>query len=721
MWLSRYGDREVKLSVALDEENGLRWPPGASDGTDAIPLLDGVSLPENTSEVPNKTPSALTKRVLDACSKGEWNVNLSLSDIASVKAEDRTPLPTSFAVFARLAASSLESLEAGAFQVYVKFAHGPPGAVWISRFCHGHPQLTTLIRELVVCEERDAPDQVFAEIVHLPHGRSGNYIARPTLRSYEIPYLGESGLPRDRQLQVSDLRLSVRDGRLVLRSESLNKCVVPRLSSAHDPSAGFNLALYRFLHALQFQDTADLILDLSSFRELTDIPRISCGRAILSLRTWVVSASEAASLQSGEEAFRYDAVQKWRHARGIDRYIVYPEADNELLLDLENPYCVDALIRLLKKYGRGVLIEMFPAMNSAPASSPNGHYMNELIIPFSSVTPSKSEHQSEPAPSVAVRSSPRRLSAEGRVPRSFAPGSEWLYVKIYTGTSTADRLLTAVVEPVFKRVLRSHKASTAFFIRYADPDFHLRVRIAGEPSYLAAEVLPMMRTELQPYLDTEAIWKVQLDTYEREVERYGGKLGIELAEKVFHIDSMAVLKCLRVLEIDSDGELRWRTAILGVRRLLDDFGISPSMQVEVLQSLRTTFSAKGSYVRSLATRNSLSVKFRSIRHELEVLLDDRENSTLPMEVREALQERSVGLQESRLALWKAAADSQIDVPPVGWVGSIVHMFVNRLLRSAPNKQEFVLYDLLLQAQRAADGRTRARASFPKAFATDHVE
>jgi thiopeptide-type bacteriocin biosynthesis protein len=35
--------------------------------------------------------------------------------------------------------------------------------------------------------------------------------------------------------------------------------------------------------------------------------------------------------------------------------------------------------------------------------------------------------------------------------------------------------------------------------------------------------------------------RFQLDTYEREVERYGGAAGITPAEKLFHADSEAAL------------------------------------------------------------------------------------------------------------------------------------------------------------------------------------
>src|SRR5207302_1688840 len=72
------------------------------------------------------------------------------------------------------------------------------------------------------------------------------------------------------------------------------------------------------------------------------------------------------------------------------------------------------------------------------------------------------------------------------------PGSDWLYVKLYTGTATADQLLRDVVAPVVEQALATGAAERWFFIRYGDPDWHLRVRFAGNAARLRGEVLPLM-------------------------------------------------------------------------------------------------------------------------------------------------------------------------------------------------------------------------------------
>ena len=70
--------------------------------------------------------------------------------------------------------------------------------------------------------------------LYLPEGRTGKLIARPVLRDHELAYLGRSGAPAEAVLDPSDLMVSVRGERIVLRSRRLGREVIPRLTSAHN-------------------------------------------------------------------------------------------------------------------------------------------------------------------------------------------------------------------------------------------------------------------------------------------------------------------------------------------------------------------------------------------------------------------------------------------------------------------------------------------------------
>src|SRR5262249_37205506 len=161
------------------------------------------------------------------------------------------------------------------------FVTGPPGADLLARFCHADPELRQRLENHILHEERLQSDAVFAEIVHLPEGHFGNFICRPTLRAYEIPYLGCSGVASSQQIAAADLAVSVRGDRIILRSQRLGREVIPRMSSAHSFTLS-GLSVYRFLCTLQYQGIAqNLRWDWGALKDAPFLPRVIIGRLVL--------------------------------------------------------------------------------------------------------------------------------------------------------------------------------------------------------------------------------------------------------------------------------------------------------------------------------------------------------------------------------------------------------------------------------------------------------
>jgi thiopeptide-type bacteriocin biosynthesis protein len=296
------------------------------------------------------------------------------------------------------------------------------------------------------------------------------------------------------------------------------------------------------------------------------------------------------------------------------------------------------------------------------------------------------------------------------VVRRFPPGSEWLYAKLYTGAATADGVLREVVRPVTEAALRCGAADGWFFIRYGDPDWHLRLRLHGEPGRLQEEVWPALRAAAAPLLDDGRLWRVQLDTYEREVERYGGDEGIVLAERLFQADSEAVLEMVELYPEDARGDARWRLALCGMDHLLADLGFDLARRREVLGRLRAAFAAE--FHMDGNVRRQLGDRYRQERAALEALLG-------PGEGAEGVLAPGLLVLSRRSRHWAAVMAALRDrdaaaplSPPLTEVAvSYLHMHANRVLRSAQRVQELVLYDFLsrLYESRAARAPARCRA------------
>ncbi len=251
----RYGERMIPLVEALDEESGIGFGglPAEEELIKGVPFGEKTRTTTSIDPMRHATLLALMER---AWEEQVTEVELGADDLEKLAAPDPPPLPDTFSVMASIAAEHAEAIDAGRFEVLIKSVGGPSGANLLGRFCHLDGNLHHAVREHLAAEESLQPGAVFAEIVHLPEGRIGNVLFRPVLRGHEIPLLGRSGVPADRQIPVTDLMVTVRRGRIVLYSERLGKEVIPRLSTAHNYWAGRNLALYRFLCLAQQQGVA---------------------------------------------------------------------------------------------------------------------------------------------------------------------------------------------------------------------------------------------------------------------------------------------------------------------------------------------------------------------------------------------------------------------------------------------------------------------------------
>lgn len=699
----RYGDREVPLVEALDEEVGIGFDRSESPAAEASPLVEGLAFPMRL--VPRNDWTAkhavLLEKLCEAATVGSQEITLTSADLERMQSSAPPQLPDAFSVMASLAATSGEELAAGHYELLLQGTNGPSGARLLGRFCQGDPELHEHVRRHLRAEEGLEPDAVFAEVVHLPEGRIGNVLLRPLLRDYEIPFLGSSGAADERQFPITDLAVSIVEGRVVLRSRRFDRVVIPRLTSAHNYTQG-SLGIYKFLGALQGQGVAGgLSWDWGPLAAAPFLPRVRYGRVVLSRATWRLTKSEIDELTNAEGTRRFAAAQQWRARRCLPRFIVLADGDNELPIDLDNVLSVETLVDLLKSRGEAMLVEMFPAPDELSARGSEGRFVHELVVPFIRKV-NNSETPAAP-----------RVAASRSVERTLAPGSNWLYAKLYTGTATADQVLRELVMPLKATAIDSGAARSWFFIRYGDPHWHLRLRFEGDPERLATEVRPALERAAAALLEDGRLWRVQFDTYEREIERYGGPDGIELAEQMFCADSDAILEILDHLGGEQGLDARWRLALRGIDMLLDDWGLDLAAKHRLMAEAREGFGRE--FAADDALRHQLSQRFRRERRDLEKLLDmapaDDPTATPLLEAHD---HRSHRLRPLIEALRSCETAGLLTTSIESLALSHVHMHANRLLRSAHRAQELVIYDFLTRIYESRQARAAKQRRKPLA-------
>ena len=692
----RYGDREVPLVEALDEESGIGFERSSALTTEASPLLAGILFPpaaEGRKVSWGAREQFLLRKLEQAWHSDAAEIALADADFEALGGSAPVPpLPDSFAVMATVIAASDEALAQGEFRVHVHSVFGPSGARMLGRFCHGDPALAEALIRHLHAEEALDPEAVFAEIVHLPEGRLGNVLLRSVLREHEIPYLGRSAVPLDKQVPIDDLQVSVHDGGLVvLRSRRLGRRVVPRLSAAHNFHGPENLSLYRFLGSLQEQSTSGRVFwSWAPFDRAQFLPRLTSGRVILSPARWHVCSEDLESLAKARNNDRFQRAQALRQDFGLPRFVALADSDNTLPVDFENALSIDAFAHLVKDRTSATLIELSPPPDALCAHGPEGRFAHELVIPMlrrRAVTPPKPTR-------------PRRPTGV----RRFAPGSEWLYAKLYAGTSSVDHVLSGLVAELVAGFADAF--DLWFFVRYADPDWHLRLRFHGEPRCVNGELRHALEARSSSVLGDGCGWRLQLDTYEREVERYGGDEGIALSERIFHADSEAVLGIVALLSGDEGSDARWRLTLRGIDALLDDLKLDLPARRRVIGRMRKAAADEFRFVGRV--ERQLHERYRKHRRELEALLDrSRDEMSDLAPAIEVLHRRSERLRPVLAELEDAARAGRLSCTIEDLATSYVHMHANRLLRSAQRAQELLIYDFLERLYESAAARAGA--------------
>ncbi len=370
----RYEDSEVPLAEALDGELGLGYPVG-SGGGDVSPLIDDlvfpVRYPNGASGPQTPLDRVLFRKLVENARTGARVIELRDEDFADTN--HTHSLPETIAVMCNLL---------GGGRIVLRSVGGVCAANLLGRFCHIDGGIFSLVKEIADFERAGAPEVILAEVSHLPESRIGNIASRPAFRECTLHYL--SNCAHDgTDLPVSDLMLSVRRGRLRLRSKRYDREVMPRLTCAHNHSLS-PIPVYRFLCDLQYRDaTAGFAHGWSGmFSASEHLPRIEYDNIVLARERWKIDRKELEALEECGDAERDARFREFLHARGVATEVVIPDSDNELYLNLDDESCRSLLLEEIGRRRQIVLEEFVFAGDAGVVRCGDDMYTNEAIFAF---------------------------------------------------------------------------------------------------------------------------------------------------------------------------------------------------------------------------------------------------------------------------------------------------------------------------------------------------
>ncbi len=262
--------------------------------------------------------------------------------------------------------------------------------------------------------------------------------------------------------------------------------------------------------------------------------------------------------------------------------------------------------------------------------------------------------------------------------RNFIPGDTWLYIKIYAGPSFLQRLLIKEIYELIE--LSKNLISSFFFIRYADPSPHLRVRmkVKNDQSYI--EIFKLVRKYFSQYLEEKLISNIQIDTYTRELERYGENT-IEETESFFCVDSKYILRLIRNIDYRTDEH--FLISLILIDDILNVFKFVNSEKIKILKDMSASYKQEFCFYHHTFTKQ-LNDKYRNRYKDIEKIF----YRNIPTEILQMLNDRKASL--STISNKLLSVNMNIE----DYCKSIIHMSMNRWFVDSQRLYELVIYNFL---------------------------
>ncbi|HWR32193.1 MAG TPA: thiopeptide-type bacteriocin biosynthesis protein, partial [Chitinophagaceae bacterium] len=370
-------------------------------------------------------------------------------------------------------------------------------------------------------------------------------------------------------------------------------------------------------------------------------------------------------------------ISQWK----IPRHFLLADSDNELFVDIKNKLSLLAFAKTIKNRA-SIILKEFLFDTSGVITGEKGQLFNNQLI-ASLVKTEKVYGQPANKTGKFVLSN---------VKRKFEPGSEWLYYKIYCGSKSAEKSLAELIGPLTVNWLKKNLIQKWFFIRYSDPSFHLRVRFHLTDRRDAGMLMNDLAEKIAEGQLSEFIWKTQVDTYFRELERYSPGC-IEMSEELFYQDSLNKLKFMELTEGDERENIRWLWGLAMTDALLNAFEFTVDEKQSLLRKIKDTFSKEFNADKNLLLQ--VNKKYNSNKEAIKCIITGHSGTTNAIndliiaeasrykkEIMHIVTKIKCTLSNNRSKTLSEA------------VGSYTHMSLNRLFPAQARLQEYILYEFM---------------------------
>ncbi|MQY11450.1 Nisin biosynthesis protein NisB [Streptomyces sp. RB5] len=441
---------------------------------------------------------------------------------------DSPRVPPHLDVGVRVHAACIEDLRQGRFRLEVTSVSRGAG-VTMGRFLSVLPpeDRKELSAELADLPAADA-DTIPAQVSFSPLLPTTAHVTRAPQLLPTLVSIGEHRAGSEGMLTPDDLAVACDGRRMYLAApESGQRIEVVGMHALnlreHTPP------VVRFLTELSRAQCAQVTLfDWGAAEKMPFLPRLRYGRTVLAPARWRLVASDLPGTDRPQAEWN-TAVEDLRSRWRMPQWVELAEGDRRLRLDLGEAGHRNLLRRHLGRAGTAVLFEA----PDADAYGWCGGRAHEVVVPLKATRPPA--WPALPTPSPARILSPEQVQTPGV--------SSVLLTTLYGDLRRQDALLAQHLP----ELLHELGDPAWWFIRFRDPDHHLRIRIALPRPEAFGETARAIGTWARTLRTTGLLSDIRFPTSYREMGRWGSGSAWDAAEEVFRADSRAVLAqlCLR--------------------------------------------------------------------------------------------------------------------------------------------------------------------------------
>lgn len=450
-------------------------------------------------------------------------------------------------------------------------------------------------------------NMILAEVNEMPYkSRLSNVSFNYNSYEYSIPIAAQEN--RKKIVKLSDIYVGVDkiSNKLYLKSQSLNKRVIVKRTNMLNPNFASNIS--KFLYEISYEERWTLNRIFAEFLQQDAIfsPRVVYKNIVLVPASWKIEKNDIMHYFNKNNISDLDIInfiKNWH----IPNFVYLMDNDNRLFLDMNNKPMVSVLINTLKKKKKILLQEALQSSSSSIVTDEQGeYYFNEVVVSFLQKENNIQYEKNETKMQIQTCD-----YESGKLKECLLPGDEgWIYLKIYGCSGREDELIGCYMNEFCEMLYKERLIEQHFFIKYKDPDFHIRLRykIAKSESF----TLFMKKTlDWIHNLKKEGLVNtLVIDTYERESDRYGGIDLIPLAENVFCADSVVVEKIISQKYTNQLGALSdMYIGILSILTIMENCNFSLEKQIEILdrsvskQDYRNVFKKNRDEIMRLCSMN----------------------------------------------------------------------------------------------------------------------